>query len=273
MTLRLLLLCVLLPLLGACTAGRWEQPPPRTAAEPLERSMERSDRGNPPFYEVFGVRYSVLASSKNYTETGVASWYGKKFHGRPTSSGERYDMYQMTAAHKHLPLPTNARVTNLSNGKSVVVRINDRGPFVKNRLIDLSYAAAEQLDMIGDGTAMVRVETIDTAYTGPLSTITATAPQAGPAQKAAAAPPANRLYMQVGAFGEAANARNLAAQLQDSGIRDVSVAASADLPQIYRVRIGPVASVSEYDKIQAQVARLQITDTHLVVDTTAAATH
>jgi rare lipoprotein A len=261
---------MLLPLLGACTAGRWEAPPPGTPAEPLDRSMERSARGNPPFYEVYGVRYNVMASAANYSETGVASWYGKKFHGRPTSSGERYDMYQMTAAHKHLPLPTNARVTNLSNGKSVIVRINDRGPFVKNRLIDLSYAAAEQLDMIGDGTAMVRVEAIDIGYTGPISTISAAAPAAGRAPAAATTPPADRLYMQVGAFGEAANARNLAAQLKDSGIRDVSVAASTDLPQIYRVRIGPVASVSDYDRIQAQVARLQITDTHLVVETTAA---
>jgi rare lipoprotein A len=267
---RLWLLALLLPLLGACTAGRWETPPPGAPAPPPERDMTRSTRGNPPFYEVFGVRYNVLTSAANYSETGVASWYGKKFHGRPTSSGERYDMYQMTAAHKHLPLPTNARVTNLSNGKSVIVRINDRGPFVKNRLIDLSYAAAEQLDMIGDGTAMVRVEAIDTGYTGPISTLTATPPQAGRAPTAATAPPANRLFMQVGAFGEAANARNLAAQLTDSGIRDVSVAASAELPRIYRVRIGPVASVSEYDSIQAQVARLQITDTHLVVETTAA---
>lgn len=270
MKLRLWTVCALLPVLGACTAGRWEQPPARGQAdEPLARSMERSARGNPPFYEVFGVRYAVLASAAGYSETGVASWYGKKFHGRQTSSGERYDMYRMTAAHKSLPLPTHVRVTNLNNGKSVIVRVNDRGPFVKNRLIDLSYAAANQLDIIGAGTALVRVDAMDTGYTGPISTVAAIPPAAAaPAKPVAtpAPPAAPALYMQVGAFGEARNAENLAAQLQDSGIQGVSVATSAEgNAELYRVRIGPLATVSEYDEIQARMTQLQITDTHLVI--------
>ena len=103
------------------------------------------------------MRYTVMNSSTGYRERGVASWYGKKFHGRSTSSGERYDMYAMTAAHKTLPLPTNVRVTNLDNGRSITVRVNDRGPFVKNRLIDLSYAAAKELDVVANGTGMVEV--------------------------------------------------------------------------------------------------------------------
>ena len=118
----------------------------------------RSTRGNPVYYEVFGKRYYLLATAEGYKERGVASWYGPDFHARPTSSGEPYDMYAMTAAHKTLPIPAYARVTNLSNGRSVVVRINDRGPFVRGRIIDVSRAAAERLGMLRAGVVPVRVE-------------------------------------------------------------------------------------------------------------------
>jgi rare lipoprotein A len=114
-------------------------------------------------YEQNGRRYYVLDSSRGYAERGVASWYGERFHGRPTSSGEPYDMHALTAAHRTLPIPTYVRVTNLANGRSLVVRVNDRGPFSDpdNRLIDLSYAAAQQLDVVRDGTASVRIEAIE----------------------------------------------------------------------------------------------------------------
>ncbi len=124
------------------------------AAEP------RSIYGNPPSYEVFGKRYYVMASSVGYVERGVASWYGPGFHKELTSVREPYDMYGMTAAHKTLPLPAYVRVTNLQNGRSCVVRVNDRGPFVGNRIIDLSYTAAAKLDMLRDGTAMVEVRVL-----------------------------------------------------------------------------------------------------------------
>ena len=117
--------------------------------------------GNPQFYEVFGKRYKVRESGKGYRERGIASWYGRPFHGRPTSSGEKYDMEEMTAAHTSLPLPTWVEVTNLSNGKTVVVKVNDRGPFVGNRLIDLSHAAAKALDIVRTGTARVEVQALD----------------------------------------------------------------------------------------------------------------
>ena len=117
--------------------------------------------GNPEFYEVFGKRYKVRESSNGYRERGIASWYGRPFHGRPTSSGEMYDMEEMTAAHTSLPLPTWVEVTNLSNGKTVVVKVNDRGPFVANRLIDLSYAAAKALDIVRNGTARVEIRALD----------------------------------------------------------------------------------------------------------------
>lgn len=121
----------------------------------------KSKYGNPASYVVFGKRYYTKKSNKNHVERGLASWYGRKFHGRRTSSGERYDMYAMTAAHKSLPLPTYARVTNVENGRTAVVKINDRGPFHGNRIIDLSYSAAHKLGVVARGTAMVEVKTID----------------------------------------------------------------------------------------------------------------
>src|SRR6187401_1989258 len=138
------------------------QPPADVLSIPdaVPRVEPRSTRGNPPFYEVFGKRYYVLASSEGFVERGTASWYGPGFHAASTSLGERYDMYAMTAAHKTLPIPAYAEVTNLRNGRKVVVRINDRGPFVGDRIIDLSYTAAAKLDMLLQGTAPVEVRVI-----------------------------------------------------------------------------------------------------------------
>ena len=134
---------------------------PPAIADIVPRVEPLSRYGNPPFYEVYGKRYYVLSSSVGYIERGVASWYGPGFHEVRTSTGETYDMYGMTAAHKTLPLPAYVRVTNLENGRSVVVRVNDRGPFVGNRIIDLSYTAASRLDMLRNGTAMVEVRALD----------------------------------------------------------------------------------------------------------------
>ncbi len=129
-------------------------------AEPLSRHGNRF-KNNSNSYVAKKKRYHVLSTSRGYKARGHASWYGTKFHGRKTSSGEPYDMYAMTAAHRTLPLPTYAKVTNLSNGKSIVVKINDRGPFHKDRIIDLSYVAAHKLGMLGKGTSKVEVESID----------------------------------------------------------------------------------------------------------------
>src|SRR3990167_10024829 len=124
-------------------------------AEPLAKY------GNMQSYRVFGKRYFTLKSNRNYDEIGTASWYGTKFHAQRTSSGARYNMLAMTAAHKSLPLPTYVQVTNLTNGKKIIVKVNDRGPFEGNRIIDLSYVAAKKLGMLGHGTALVRVKSID----------------------------------------------------------------------------------------------------------------
>ncbi|HLY53758.1 MAG TPA: septal ring lytic transglycosylase RlpA family protein, partial [Steroidobacteraceae bacterium] len=193
-------------------------PPPAPAAPPaglaavpdaVPRAEPRAAHGNPPFYDALGHRYFVLASSEGYDERGVASWYGPTFHGGSTSSGEPYDMYAMTAAHKTLPLPTYARVTNLRNGKSVVVRINDRGPFVANRIIDLSYTAAAKLDMVRDGTAMVEVRALTPGAPDVMG-------------RSAQAPPA-ALYLQAGAFADPGNAERELARLHAAGLASAFV--------------------------------------------------
>lgn len=134
-------------------------PNAKPKVEPLSKWGNRY--GGTNSYVTFNKRYHVLSSSRGYRERGIASWYGTQFHGRTTSNGETYNMFAMTAAHKTLPLPTYVKVTNLRNKKSVVVKVNDRGPFHDNRIIDLSYAAAAKLGMLGKGTAQVEVESVD----------------------------------------------------------------------------------------------------------------
>lgn len=228
------------------------QPPAEITKIPdaVPRPEPRSRRGNPPFYEVFGKRYHVLGSNSGYLERGVASWYGKDFHGGPTSNGEKYDMYAMTAAHKTLPLPAYVQVTNLRNGKSVVVRVNDRGPFVANRLIDLSYSAAAKLEMIREGTTLVEVRSLDAVGSAP----------ALPAST-------EELYVQAGAFGEEANANRLADRLRAARIGIVLV--RRDLVNgkpLFRVRVGPVPSVAEFDRVVAELRGAGIADARLAVD-------
>ncbi|HAO33804.1 MAG TPA: hypothetical protein DEP36_13690 [Gammaproteobacteria bacterium] len=135
--------------------------PPKSNLESALRLEPASRSGNPDTYVVFGRRYRVQETSEGYRERGVASWYGKGFHGRKTSSGPLYNMFDLTAAHKSLPIPTYVRVTNLENGRNVVVKVNDRGPFVGQRIIDLSYAAADRLAMLGKGTAQVEVTALE----------------------------------------------------------------------------------------------------------------
>ena len=196
-------IAALLALALAACATTYRPPPPAPGPVPVPpppgdiaripdavpRAEPRSLHGNPPFYDALGRRYFVLPSADGYDERGVASWYGPTFHGGNTSSGELYNMYGMTAAHKTLPLPTYARVTNLANGRSVVVRINDRGPFVANRIIDLSYTAAAKLDMLREGTAWVEVRAL-TAGAPEVPVETPAPPAQTPATPAQAPPPA-----------------------------------------------------------------------------------
>jgi rare lipoprotein A len=261
---------MLLVVFSGCATGPGDGVPRRSPdtlpPDAVPRQEPRSRYGNGPVYEVYGRRYVVMQSSQGYRERGVASWYGKKFHGRPTSSQEPYDMHAMTAAHKSLPLPTYVRVRNLSNGKSVVVRVNDRGPFVDNRIIDLSYAAARQLDMLQSGTSLVEVTAI--GHEEAVPTLARSDPDRGTRPQAGTGPPGEpRIFVQVGAFGDIGNAERRFAALRDGGIGPAFVHKDrSDSPSLYRVRIGPIADVVEYDSVVAQLRQLGISETHLVTE-------
>ncbi len=254
-------------ILAACSTGARRKPeaPARAPGVPpppanidsipdaVPRPEPRSAHGNPAFYDALGKRYFVLAAADGYVERGVASWYGPTFHGVSTSNGERYDMYGMTAAHKTLPLPSYARVTNLRNGRSVVVRINDRGPFVANRLIDLSYTAAAKLDMLREGTTLVEVRALYPTQPDPL-TRTAEAP-----------PPA--LYVQAGAFAEQRNAQRVVERLHAAGLRTAFILTPLQgKARLYRVRLGPISSVVEFDQLALRLATLGFADARLAMD-------
>jgi rare lipoprotein A len=276
----------------------------------IPRDEPRSVFGNPPFYYVGGHRYVVLPSASGYVERGVASWYGTEFHGLRTSTGEPYDMFAMTAAHKTLPLPCYARVTNLSNGRNAVVRINDRGPFVANRIIDLSYSAAARLDMIRNGTAFVQVEVLTPAApaltasmpvntpaaqaasvgvssvpamnpppasqpapvtapaaatgTAPGIPVAAAPPEAG--APAAAPVPTGSFYIQVGAYSRPENASGAVRRLRAAGLANVfTLAADAHQP-LQRVRIGPIASVQQFDATIERLSALGFPNARLAQD-------
>lgn len=216
----------------------------------------RSRYGNPDSYEVFGKRYYTLKTSRGFQERGIASWYGKDFHGRRTSSGEVYDMYQMTAAHKHLPLPSYVTVTNLENGRSAVLKVNDRGPFHENRVIDLSYAAALKLGVAKKGTAFVEITAINVdrsrLMAGAEPTSTPQFDHAG-------------LYLQIGAFNERLNAQRLSqrvAQIVPKNVR-IHEANNGD-GAIYRVQVGPIASVELADQLVDTLFGLGINEHHFI---------
>jgi rare lipoprotein A len=207
------------------TADEVQDAVPRN--EPLARY------GNHSPYTVLGKTYTVLPSSKGYHERGIASWYGSKFHGRRTSSGEPYDMHLATAAHKSLPLPTYAEVTNLDNGRKMIVKINDRGPFHEGRIIDLSYAAAIRLGVDQTGTARIDVRAIDVGKS-----------------KRSSVKVADGTFLQVGAFGKRDTAEDMAGKMQAAQLKPVSVQKSRGL---YKVWIGPYATEEE---IQASARRV-----------------
>lgn len=227
-----------------------------TLPEPVPKVEPRARYGNKSPYTVLGKTYRVRSSARGYDERGIASWYGNKFHGYMTSSFEPYDMYKFTAAHKTLPLPTWARVTNLENGKSVIVRINDRGPFVSNRLIDLSYAAAVRIGIWPKGTGLVEVRAIDPAH-----------PEEPPAPEKVPVAGAHPIWLQVGAFADAGNAGRVAARLRAAGLGPVRVIdARVNGRDVRRVRLGPLRDVDEADRVSAEVVRLGLPQPQVAVD-------
>jgi rare lipoprotein A len=198
---------------------------------------------------VNGRRYFVLPTAKGYRERGIASWYGPGFHAGKTSSGEPYDMHAMTAAHPTLPLPSYARVTNLQNGRSVVVRVNDRGPFKDSRIIDLSRSAAAKLDMIRDGTAFVEVEAIT------------------PDEPVSSPPEPKPLFVQAASFAQRGNAENLVQRLHREGIANATMREDiVNDRTFYRVRVGPVPTVEAFDEMIARLRQLGLADARLAFD-------
>lgn len=239
-------------------------PPDVTTVPDAEPRLEQPSRaGNRSTYEVWGETYHVLPDARGYERQGTASWYGEKFHGYATSNGEIYDMYKMSAAHRSLPLPTFARITSLNNGRSVIVRVNDRGPFHSDREIDLSYAAAARLGILDNGTGPVRVEAIDPAQwlaergrgggttaspaapAAPVMASSAAAPSspaarpAAPVQAAAsrASEASDAIYLQIAALGSAEGAQQLQQRLAGELPHGVRVKSDAD---VHRVQVGPV---------------------------------
>jgi len=271
-----LLLILLSITLASCGSHETKDGPPQSGSsripglpgDAVPRPEPKSRYGNGPVYEVFGKHYTVMRSSNGYEERGVASWYGKKFHGRLTSNREPYDMYAMTAAHKTLPLPTYVRVRNLSNNRSIVVRVNDRGPFVHNRIIDLSYSAALKLDMVKSGTALVEVEAISFDKPSGDRPVRQTATPAPVARTPDPAPlqiDENRIYVQVGAFGSRENAENRLATLRGASILSALVVEDTSAtPTLYRVRIGPIKGVVQYDIVVEELEKLGIGDPYLI---------
>jgi len=240
-----LVLCVLLLAvftLTACTFGVPIRDPGQGQASTTPKTT-KSKRGNPSSYVVFGKRYHVLDSSDGFVQRGIASWYGTKFHGRPTSSGEVYNMHAMTAAHKTLPIPVYVHVKNLDNGRSMVVRVNDRGPFVAGRIIDLSYAAAKKLGVDGPGTAKVEISTVGPGQALPTSVVR-TIPLSKDLQ------PDIPLFIQMGSFSSHVNASNLVKNLLDANEATAQISRrQTDSGLYYRVRVGPLFDIDEANAI------------------------
>jgi len=225
----------------------------------IPRTEPLSATGNKP-YVVFGKRYVPLKSSKGFRQKGTVSWYGKKFHGKRTSSGEAYDMYKMTAAHTVLPLPSYARVTNLKNGRSVVVRINDRGPFKHDRVMDLSYVAALKLDVVKSGTAEVKIVAIgENSSTSTPQAIEPRQPTSGEAL----------MFIQLGAFSNQDAAYDLQKRLRKAGYHGVKVSSFTQSQiELYRVRIGPLLQSGDADFILGDLQHAGYPDAHYIVETT-----
>ena len=269
------------PAAAATSGGRYAmsgdayplEPPDVTKVPDAEPRIEQLSRGgNRSSYEVWGKTYQVLPDASGYERRGTASWYGEKFHGYATSNGEIYDMYKMSAAHRSLPLPTFARVTSLDSGQSVIVRVNDRGPFHSDREIDLSYAAAARLGFLDNGTGPVKVEAIDpeqwlaqrgettrspsqvqrqspaasampapsvAAAPAPAASVQPSSSQASPAQASSSD---GAMYLQIAALGDPKGAQQLQQRLEGEQPHSVRIMNDADM---YRVQVGPIAPAQE----------------------------
>ena len=270
---RLAIALIIASLLSACGGSVSTIPKSNDAApdKPVDvssvpnavpKNEPKSRYGNPKSYVVFGKRYYVMESSHGFVEKGIASWYGTKFHGRRTSSGETYDMYAMTAAHKNLPLPTYVKVTNLKNGRHIIVKVNDRGPFHDNRIIDLSYTAAIKLDIVKQGTGLVEVRAIQTG-----EAIPASADNTAPVEVLSDASDNNGFYIQVGSFSSLNNAEGLRKKLDSLAENLVKISQTVvNGNTLYRVRIGPLTNVDFADSIVSKLTDYDVHEHRIVVN-------
>lgn len=260
-----------------------ERPPRELPPDPIPRVEPRSKYGNPSSYVVFGKRYYTLPSSHGFVERGIASWYGKKFHGKRTSSGETYNMYSMTAAHTRLPLPTYVQVKNLKNSRTVTVRVNDRGPFHNNRVIDLSYSAATKLGIIKDGTGLVEIRAIDPmnyrvaqkskeTVARDVKTVVMQDSREHDGSKTEQenleiinSQP--RVFVQVGAFSDRANANLLLNQLRELDLGEIFISSIVfEEKQLHRVRIGPISTVQIADDTVMRLSDMGMREHRVVIE-------
>lgn len=258
--------------LTGCTSSRYSIAQDRAPDRDIDvsnisnatpRKEPRSRYGNPVSYKVRGKTYYVLDSAEGFVQKGIASWYGKKFHGHNTSSGEPFNMYGMTAAHKRLPLPSYVEVKNLDNQRTIIVRVNDRGPFHPNRIIDLSYAAAKKLGITATGTGHVQIKTVV-----PVSRTTKLKPDTAPTRPELPEniPQGAHLYLQVGAFGSKQNASLLENTLQNR-YQKLNITTSFNSERgVYRVRIGPLQSVADADRLAQNLNNDGYSHSHVVID-------
>lgn len=267
---------VLLSLLSGCGTFTVEQDSApnkdldwNSIPDAVPRTEPLSDSGNPESYVVNGQRYFVDFSAGDYRQQGIASWYGTKFHGRKTSSGEPYDMYAMTAAHKTLPLPSYVKVKNLHNDKEVIVKVNDRGPFVDGRIIDLSYAAAQKLDIVGNGTAHVEIETVLPAGNAAVQPDKLEIIELDNVANTGTTPTA--YYVQLGAFSHRAHAEQLLTELKSQAITAVSISSintNGNQPanNLFRVRVGPFSDKQQLQAMESQLSELGYSASYIITE-------
>ncbi len=229
-------------------AKNWDEIP-----DAVPKDESKSKYGNPASYEVFGKRYYVMDSSDGFKQKGLASWYGTKFHGQRASSGETYNMYAMTAAHKTLPLPSYVEVKNLDNGRKAIVKVNDRGPFHKGRIIDLSYAAATKLGVVATGTAPVEIRVVNKQGKPVAAVDDKYIDDNG------------KLYVQIAAFNTEENALKLIDDLREKKFHSVRIHVDNNKGKLlYRVRIGPVPTDNVAEKVLAQLKEINLNNAKII---------
>lgn len=264
---RLFVLSTVVLSISACSFSSRQDSGPRhqvnvaSIPDATPRVEPRSSGGNRASYTVLGKTYQVLDRAQGYVERGIASWYGTKFHGRKTANGEIYSMYKMTAAHRSLPIPTYVEVTNLKNGRRVIVRVNDRGPFHPNRIIDLSYVAAKKLGIAANGTGLVEVRAIDPRNWNKSQRATTNRPTLAGQFKNS-----ERLFIQAGAFNSRDNASQLKKQLQGLFPDKNIILAKNKGDPLFRVQVGPLHSVDEADRVAQIMTDNGYPSPHVVID-------